>query len=127
LTSTTPIREDSKLRLGRLGADILGRAGGEAIASDWAAGFLDAVALRVEAWRPSIEDDHAGRLIMMPLLLLSGDIEPEEGFDEDKFLAEAPDMIPTCIIAIHAFWRDRDRQQRAGRATRRRRESKRRR
>ena len=33
---------------------------GEVIASDWAGGFLDAIALRAQAWKPLIEDDRAG-------------------------------------------------------------------
>jgi uncharacterized protein len=36
---------------------------GKVIASDWAGGFLDAVALRAQAWRPLIEDDRAGILL----------------------------------------------------------------
>jgi uncharacterized protein len=47
---------------------------GEVIASDWAGGFLDAVALRPQAWRPLMEDDHAG-ILMAPLFLLNGDME----------------------------------------------------
>src|SRR4051812_19435738 len=35
----------------------------EVIASDWAAGFLDAVALRPLAWGPLVEDDRAGILM----------------------------------------------------------------
>jgi hypothetical protein len=32
----------------------------EVIASDWAGGFLDAVALRSKAWAPLITHDQAG-------------------------------------------------------------------
>ena len=79
---------------------------GEVIASDWAGGFLDAVALRPQAWKPLIEDDHA-RILMAPLFLLNGDIELDDGAaDEDELLAEASDMIPTCIAGIHEFWRN---------------------
>ena len=46
---------------------------GEVIASDWAGGFLDAVALRTQAWRPLIEDDRAG-ILLAPLFLLNGDM-----------------------------------------------------
>jgi uncharacterized protein len=76
---------------------------GNVIASDWAAGFLDAVALRPEAWKPLLEDDEAG-MFMMPLLLLNGDVEFDDGANEDAFFVEAPDMIPTCVAAIHRFW-----------------------
>jgi uncharacterized protein len=77
---------------------------GQVIASDWAAGFLDAVALRPQAWKPLIEDDHA-RILMAPLFLLNGDIEFDASpAGEDELLAEASDMIPTCIAGIYEFW-----------------------
>ena len=77
---------------------------GDVIASDWAGGFLDAVALRTQAWRPLIEDDRAG-ILMAPLFLLNGDIKFDDSpIDEDELLAEASDMIPTCIAGIHEFW-----------------------
>ena len=79
---------------------------GEVIASDWAGGFLDAVALRPQAWKPLIEDDRAG-ILLAPLFLLNGDMELDDGAaDEDELLAEASDMIPTCIAGIHEFWRN---------------------
>jgi hypothetical protein len=74
---------------------------------DWAGGFLDAVALRPDAWTPLMEDERAGTL-MMPLLLLNGDFEfGDTVADEDAFLAEVPDMIPICIAGIHQFWKSR--------------------
>ena len=78
---------------------------GEVIASDWAGGFLDAVALRPQAWKPLMEDDRAG-ILMAPLFLLNGDTEIAEGAtDENELLADASDMIPTCVAGIHEFWR----------------------
>ena len=47
--------------------------GGEIIGSDWAGGFLDAVALRPQAWKPLMGDDRGGAL-MAPLFLLNGDM-----------------------------------------------------
>jgi uncharacterized protein len=79
---------------------------GEVIASDWAGGFLDAVALRAQAWRPLIGDDRTG-ILLAPLFLLNGDLEVDDGAaGEDELLAEASDMIPTCIAGIHEFWRN---------------------
>jgi uncharacterized protein len=79
---------------------------GEVIASDWASGFLDAVALRSQAWRPLIGDDHAG-ILLAPLFLLNGDVVLDDGAaDEEELLAEVSDMIPTCIAGIHEFWRN---------------------
>ena len=100
-------------------------ADGVIIASDWAGGFLDAVALRPRAWRPLIEHVRAGALIV-PFFLLNGDIEfgsgAGEAIDEDDFMAAAPDIIPGCIIGIHKFWRSylkpapsRDRRRPGGR------------
>jgi uncharacterized protein len=81
---------------------------GEVIASDWAAGFLDAVALRKKAWEPLIEHDRAG-IMILPILLLNGDAEldagPDSAIDEDEFLAEVPDIIPACVAGIRDFWR----------------------
>jgi uncharacterized protein len=83
---------------------------GEIIASDWAAGFLDAVALRRSAWEPLIEDNRAG-IMMLPILLLNGDAElhlgPDDAADEEAFLAEVPDIIPACVAGIHEFWKQR--------------------
>jgi uncharacterized protein len=79
---------------------------GETIASDWAGGFLDAVALRPDSWKPLMDDDDAGTL-MVPLLLLNGDIAFNDSMgDEDDFLAEVPDMLPTWVAGIHEFWRN---------------------
>ena len=80
---------------------------GDIIASDWAGGFLDAVALRPRAWKPLMDDDRA-QILMSPLLVLNGDVELDDCVvDEEEFYAEAPDMIPTCIAGIHEFWRNR--------------------
>jgi uncharacterized protein len=94
---------------------------GEVIASDWAGGFLDAVALRATAWEPLIESDDAG-ILMAPLFLLNGDMEIDDAADENELMAQASDMIPTCIAGIHRFWRNyhkppsrRDRSRPGGR------------
>jgi uncharacterized protein len=83
---------------------------GEIIASDWVAGFLDAVALRSKAWEPLMEDDRAG-IMMLPILLLNGDAElnvgPDDAVDKEAFLEEVPDVVPACVVGIHEFWRDR--------------------
>ena len=89
--------------------------GGEVIASDWAGGFLDAVALRATAWEPLIESDDAG-ILMTPLFLLNGDMEIDDAADENELMAQASDMIPTCITGIHAFWQNyRESPSRRGR------------
>jgi yecA family protein len=78
---------------------------GEVIASDWAGGSLDAVALRPTAWKPLMEHDR-GSILMVPLFILNGDMEIDDAADENEFMAEASDIIPTCIAGIHEFWRN---------------------
>jgi uncharacterized protein len=82
---------------------------GEVIASDWTAGFLDAVALRTKAWEPLIAHARAG-IMMLPILLLNGDAEldagPDSAIDEDEFLADVPGLIPACVAGIHEFWKN---------------------
>ena len=70
----------------------------EVIASDWAGGFLDAVALRPTAWEPLIEH-HQGRMMMMPLLLFNGDAKlaagPDGPVDEECVLGGGPGHHPS--------------------------------
>jgi uncharacterized protein len=56
---------------------------GQVIAADWAAGFLDAVALRPKAWEPLITHHRAG-IMMLPILLLNGDAEFDAGPDDRR-------------------------------------------
>jgi len=79
---------------------------GKVIASDWAAGFLGAVALRPEAWERLIRHRQAG-ILLAPLLVL-GDTERHAGrlgaADEEKLSTVMPDIIPACVVGIHEFW-----------------------
>jgi uncharacterized protein len=81
---------------------------GEVIASDWAGGFLDAVALRPKAWVRLFIDRQA-KIMIEPFLVLNGDAElparPDGVADEANFFAEAPDLISTCVLGIHEFWK----------------------
>jgi hypothetical protein len=44
---------------------------------------------------------------MAPLFLLNGDMEiTDDAADENVLLAEAAEMITTCVAGIHQFWRD---------------------
>src|SRR5215203_4456158 len=84
---------------------------GEDIAGDWAEGFVDAIRLRPEAWRPLLEDREA-LVLLMPILALCGDdegglplgLDPEA---EAELVAEAPGLIPACVAGIAAFWKER--------------------
>jgi hypothetical protein len=56
-------------------------------------------------WEPLITHDRAG-ILMAPLFLLNGDMEiGDDAADEHELLAEASDMIPTCVAGIHEFWK----------------------
>ena len=45
---------------------------------------------------------------MTPLFLLKGDVKiADDAADENELLAEAADVIPTCVTAIRDFWRSR--------------------
>jgi uncharacterized protein len=82
---------------------------GTLIAADWAEGFLQAIALRVEAWDRLFKSKHDGQFLY-PILALCGDengellldLAPE---DEDLVMQEAAEFIPACVTAIAAFWR----------------------
>ena len=84
---------------------------GEDVAGDWAEGFVDAVRLRPEAWRPLLEDREA-LVLLMPILALCGDeeggspleIDPEA---EAELPAEVPALVPACVAGIAAFWKER--------------------
>ena len=99
---------------------------GNMIVSDWAAGFLDAIALRRTAWEPLFNHRKA-KVLLEPLLILGGDgeLDDERAPDDRRkeFYASKPKVIPTCVLAIHDFWKDyRDRQKpqpRRGRRPRR--------
>jgi uncharacterized protein len=88
---------------------------GTVIATDWAEGFLEAIALRPEAWHTLILDKEAA-LLLVPILALgseeAGDIEA--GLDADGLLAEAPELIPICVFGIRQFWRGRERPSSRG-------------
>jgi uncharacterized protein len=85
--------------------------GGEVIASDWAAGFMNAVRLRADAWEPLIEDREAGAL-MVPIIFAGSetDLAEEMGLDPSQaadLLRDAADDIPVCVIGIDLFWKER--------------------
>jgi len=85
---------------------------GEVDASDWAAGFLDAVAMRREAWEPMIRHRRA-RILLAPLLFLGDQSDVREAdVDWEKVAREAPHTIPTCVIGIHDFWQHYRQRQR---------------
>jgi len=83
--------------------------GGAVIAMDWADGFLDAIKLRPDAWEPLFTSKRAGWLLF-PILSLCGD---ESGASllglpsevADRMVQAAPDLVPSCVVGIAAYWR----------------------
>lgn len=86
---------------------------GEVSAAEWAGGFVQAMAMRVDAWEELVRDPDSA-IMLMPILALCGDdegkslldLEPEEA---EELLADAPDLIPGSVAGIHAFWQQRRR------------------
>jgi uncharacterized protein len=85
----------------------------DVIVTDWAIGFLEAVKLRPAAWEPLIAHRRAGTLFA-PILLLGSDPNSSgfegQGPTEDEMveiLDDARDLIPECVVGIHAFWKER--------------------
>jgi uncharacterized protein len=78
---------------------------GVVLAQDWAAGFLAAIRLRLEAWRPLFEAAETSRLLL-PILVhipapgIEGHIA-ELPASARQHLAEAYHHIPTAVAALH--------------------------
>src|SRR4051794_25519911 len=81
---------------------------GTMIADDWAEGFMHAVVLRPDAWEPLMRSKRHG-VLLLPILALCGDengetvlgLDPDAG---DQAMAEAAEVISTCVSQIAAFW-----------------------
>jgi uncharacterized protein len=80
------------------------------VVTDWAAGFLEAVKLRPEAWERLTGDPEAGGMFAAILMLGSdldelavegGELTEEEA---EQLLEDGPDLIPEAVLAIHEFW-----------------------
>jgi uncharacterized protein len=78
---------------------------GVVLTQDWAAGFLAAIRLRLEAWRPLLEAAETSRLLL-PILVhipapdLEGHIA-ELPASARQHLAEAYHHIPTAVAALY--------------------------
>jgi len=87
---------------------ILWRAGDSVIASDWAYGFAQTIALRPRQWMKIVKSD-AG-MLLVPIMMLC---EAEALFDdldldideEDEAVDDAIDVLPATILAIADYWR----------------------
>lgn len=88
---------------------IMETPGGDVIAADWAEGFMQAVTLRLAAWKPLLTSEKDMPL-MVPILALCCDDDGEPLLDlpqdvENRLFAEAGDLIPETVLAIADYWR----------------------
>jgi uncharacterized protein len=92
---------------------------GVVLAQDWAAGFLAAIRLRLEAWRPLLEAAETSRLLLPILVHI-----PAPGIDSHiaelpaqarRHLAGAYHHIPTAVAALHGLHRSAAAERRPSR------------
>ncbi len=96
-------------------APILWQDGaGATVAEDWAAGFMQAVSLRSDAWQPALADEDAS-LLLIPIASLAQAAVPEAERGEpaltddalDGLIQDAEQVLPVCVSGLRRFWRDR--------------------
>ncbi len=87
---------------------------GATIVEDWAVGFMQAVSLRQISWEAVLTDDDTA-MLLIPIAAIAGLAIPDGADDElslpeevmDKLVEEAPDVLPSCVLGLRIFWRDR--------------------
>ena len=87
---------------------------GTLVAEDWAAGFMQAVSLRANAWQPALVDEDAS-MLLIPIASLAGTAlsETERGNQAmpddalDGLMQDAEQVLPVCVLGLRRFWRDR--------------------
>ena len=91
---------------------------GVVLAQDWATGFLAAIRLRLEAWRPLLEAETSP--LLLPILVHI----PAPGIDSHiaelpaqarRHLAGAYHHIPTAVAALHGLYRSAAAERRPSR------------
>jgi uncharacterized protein len=87
---------------------------GNTIAEDWAAGFMQAVALCDASWRTLFSDADAVALLI-PIAAIAGLALPEDAPADlalpdamlDRFIRDAEQVLPPCVVGLRRFWRAR--------------------
>ncbi|HET8995724.1 MAG TPA: UPF0149 family protein [Acetobacteraceae bacterium] len=86
---------------------------GTTITEDWALGFMQAVSLRADAWKPLLRDDESA-MLLIPIGIMAGMADPEIRLDTglpdglmDELVANAESVLPACVRGLHAYWRQR--------------------
>jgi uncharacterized protein len=85
---------------------------GTTVAEDWAAGFMQAVSLRSEAWQPALSDEDAS-VLLIPIASLAGMMlsESERGGESlpddamDALMQDSEQVLPVCVLGLRRFWR----------------------
>jgi uncharacterized protein len=86
--------------------------GGTTITEDWAAGFMQAVALHPKAWNPILAQDATASLLI-PIAAVAGLALPVEAGGDlaipdgllDRMLDDAETLLPNCVVGLRLFWR----------------------
>lgn len=84
---------------------------GTVITEDWALGFMQAVGLRPDAWKPLLRDEESA-MLLIPIGIMAGMAEPDIRLDNDlpdslvdDLVANADAVLPACVRGLHAYWR----------------------
>ncbi len=84
---------------------------GTTVAEDWAAGFMQAVSLRSEAWQPALADEDAS-VLLIPIASLAGmtlsESERGEALPDDameSLMQDSEQVLPVCVLGLRRFWR----------------------
>ena len=87
---------------------------GTVVAEDWAAGFMQAMGLRADAWQPALTDDEAS-MLLIPIaglagLNLSEGERGESGLSDEALeglIRDAEQVLPVCVAGLRRFWLER--------------------
>lgn len=85
---------------------------GAIITEDWAAGFMQAVALYPRAWSPVLSSDE-GAALLIPIAAIAGLALPAEAGGDldipdamlDRITRQADRLLPDCVTGLRGFWR----------------------
>jgi len=86
---------------------------GAPIVEDWSYGFMQAVALRADAWDTVLNDEDTA-ILLIPIGIIAGMGLPDMGAPVsltqsamDELMEDADMMLTACAVGLRAFWRDR--------------------
>jgi uncharacterized protein len=88
--------------------------GGTTITEDWAAGFMQAVALHPRSWGAILSRDETASLLI-PIAAIAGLALPAEAGGDldmpddmlDRMIEQGETILPNCVIGLRLFWRSR--------------------